>query len=235
MRENVIKFDRTNQPEFFKELRKRVNTYFKENGISKYANFNMKFKTGFMIVLYFVPLILLISGVISSFGTALIMWILMGFGMGGIGLSIMHDANHGSYSKIKIINTLLGKLILFIGGYSPNWRIQHNVLHHSFTNVDGYDEDIKAPVLRMAPNQKRKYMHRFQAFYATFFYGIMTMYWSTAKDFLDLYKYKKMDLLKSQGLTISKAMVELLTNKIVYFVVTLVLPIIMTPIPCMKL
>ena len=41
-----VKFNVADQPEFFKVLRKRVNGYFKENGISKYANFNMKFKTG---------------------------------------------------------------------------------------------------------------------------------------------------------------------------------------------
>jgi linoleoyl-CoA desaturase len=29
-----------------------------------------------------------------------------------------------------------------LGGSATNWKIQHNVLHHSFTNIDGYDEDI---------------------------------------------------------------------------------------------
>ena len=33
-----------------------------------------------------------------------IFWILMGLGMAGIGMSVMHDANHGSYSKKKSIN-----------------------------------------------------------------------------------------------------------------------------------
>ena len=40
----------------------------------------------------------------------------MGFGMAGIGMSVMHDANHGSYSKSKTVNLIMGYLIHFIGG-----------------------------------------------------------------------------------------------------------------------
>ena len=134
-----IKFNLQDRPEFIQELRKNVNDYFKNNNISKYANINMKLKTAFMVGLYFIPLGLLISGVVSSLWPVLLMWVLMGFGMSGIGLSVMHDAIHGSYSKNQKVNNALGFLIHFIGGYNYNWKIQHNVLHHSFTNVDGLD------------------------------------------------------------------------------------------------
>lgn len=230
MKATTIKFNRKDQTDFFKVLRKRVNTYFKEKGISKYADGRMKFKTAFMIALYFVPFFLMIFGVANTNTSVISMWILMGLGMGGIGLSVMHDANHGSYSKKKIVNTLLGKLILFIGGYSNNWKIQHNVLHHSYTNIDGFDDDINAPVLRMAPSQDRKSLHRFQAYYATFAYAIMTMYWSTVKDFTDLSKYYKRDLLKTQGLTLTSALTHIITNKVVYFAFTLVLPLMVVPV-----
>src|SRR3989344_6349423 len=96
-----VKFNVTDRPEFIKELRKKVNLYFKENNLSKYANVNMKVKTAFMILLYFSPLILMLTGLVSSFWWVMLMWVLMGFGMSGIGLSIMHDANHESYSKNK--------------------------------------------------------------------------------------------------------------------------------------
>ena len=66
---------------------------------------------------------------------------MMGIGMAGIGMSVMHDANHGAYSKIKI---LISSLVFhhFLGGSYINWKIQHNVLHHTYTNISSMDEDM---------------------------------------------------------------------------------------------
>ena len=80
----------------------------------------------------------------------------MGFGMSGIGLSVMHDANHGSYSSNQMVNRALGYVLNLIGGYHVNWKIQHNVLHHSFTNVHGFDEDIEKGVMRFSQNRNAK-------------------------------------------------------------------------------
>jgi fatty acid desaturase len=87
----------------------------------------------------------------------------MGFGMAGIGLAIMHDANHGAYSNNKKVNDAVGFTLTFVGGYRLNWIIQHNVLHHSFTNVEGFDEDIhQKGVMRFSPKQGRKGFFKFQ-------------------------------------------------------------------------
>lgn len=222
----VVNINMPDQPEFFKELRKRVNRYFKENNISKQANFNMKFKTAFMLCLYFVPLVLMLTGVVSALWPVMLMWTLMGFGMAGIGLSIMHDANHGSYSKNRKVNNTLGFLINFIGGYHVNWKIQHNVLHHSFTNVDGFDEDISNGLMRFSPDQKRKKFFKYQVFYAPILYGLMSMYWLISKDFEGAVRYNKKNLLSKQGLTLNKAVVQIIINKTWYLALTLALPII---------
>ena len=66
----------------------------------------------------------------------LIPWAFMGFGMAGIGLSVMHDGNHNAYSKNPLINKFSGFGLNLMGGYDLNWRIQHNLLHHTYTNVD---------------------------------------------------------------------------------------------------
>lgn len=226
-----IKFNIQDRPEFIQELRKNVNDYFKNNNISKYANINMKLKTAFMVALYFVPLGLMISGVVSSLWPVLAMWVLMGFGMSGIGLSVMHDAIHGAYSKNQKVNNTLGFLIHFIGGYNYNWKIQHNVLHHSFTNVHGLDQDINNPVMRFSPNQKNKKLYRFQAFYAPFLYSLMTIHWFTSKDFTDVVKYNKKNLLAGQGLTLRKALIQVVLIKLLYVGLILVLPLIMIALP----
>ncbi len=228
---SVVKFNRHDRPEFIKELRKRVYAYFQENNLSTHANLNMKFKTVFMVSLYFAPLILMLTGLVTGLWPVMLMWALMGVGMSGIGMSVMHDANHGSYSKNPTVNKALGYLINFVGGYHVNWKIQHNVLHHSFTNVDGFDEDIDTSVMRFSPNQELKKIYRFQAFYAPFFYGIMNLYWVTAKDFIQLVRYEKENLLAGQGLTFPKALTELILNKVGYLVVTLVLPLLLVDLP----
>ena len=227
----VIKFNMQNQPAFYKELRERVNKHFEENNLSKHANFNMKFKTVFMLCLYFAPFVLMITGVVSSLLPVMFMWVLMGFGMSGIGLSVIHDANHGSYSKNQNVNHALGYLIHFIGGYRENWKIQHNVLHHSFTNVDGFDDDIELEMIRLSPNQKRKRIQKFQVYYAPFFYGLMTINWLTGKDFMQLARYNKKNLLKRQGLTLKKGVTQVIFNKIWYFALMVALPMIVMVLP----
>lgn len=231
MKTNVVNFNRHDQPEFYKELRQRVNNYFKENNISRYANTNMKIKTVFMLCLYFVPLGLMITGAVNSLGWVLMLWILMGMGMSGIGLSVMHDANHGSYSRNKTVNRALGFLANFLGAYHINWKIQHNVLHHSFTNVEGFDEDIETPIMRFSPNQKRRSFYKFQIFYAPILYGLMTINWFLTKDFLQLSRFNKKNLLASQGLNMKKALWQVVFNKVWYLGLTLVLPMIMVDLP----
>lgn len=226
-----IKFDRSKNVEFYKTLQKRVRSYFKENNISRYGNAGMVVKTIFMISLYVVPFVLLLT-LISSVGLSFLMWALMGLGMAGIGLSIMHDANHGAYSKNKNVNKFLGGLIGMAGGSDAMWRIQHNVLHHTYTNVTGMDEDIDpGKVMRFSPHEKRLKHHKYQHIYAWFLYGLMTLMWITVKDFKQIKKFKGMGLTQTQTNSVNKLLFRIILNKVVYYGIVLVLPLIFVPIP----
>ncbi len=229
---SLPQFNTQDSPEFYKTLRKRVNQYFKENNISKYGNSAMKIKTVVLIAMYFVPLMMFYFGLVSNIWIIAGLWLVMGFGMAGVGMGIMHDANHGAYSKNKTVNKYLGKLLALAGGSDVNWKIQHNVLHHSFTNVHEIDEDIDTGgIMRFSPNQPRKKIHRFQSIYAWFFYGLLTLNWSLVKDFFQLSEYNKKQLLKTQNISYAKALLEIIFTKAFYFTLTLVLPMILLPIP----
>ena len=53
-----------------------------------------------------------------------------------------------------------------LGGSSYVWRRKHDVLHHTWPNVAGVDDDIDAGFLaRLAPAQPRHAFHRFQKLY----------------------------------------------------------------------
>jgi linoleoyl-CoA desaturase len=232
MNKSAVNFNQNQLPEFYKTLRQRVNAHFKERGIPTTANANMKFKTLFMIALYSAPLFLMLSGLITSLWVMLLMWVIMGFGMSGIGLSIMHDANHGSYSTNKHVNNALGFILNYIGGYHHNWKIQHNVLHHTYTNIDGYDDDIdKEGIVRFSPTQEHKWFYRYQLFYVPFLYSIMTLYWLVFKDIQQTVRYGRLDLLSTQGLTPIKAFSQIIIYKLVYVAFTLVLPIYIMDFP----
>ena len=103
-----IKFDKNYSTEFIVSLRREVHKYFEDNNISRFGSLNMFFKTFVMLSLFFTPYFLIISGKFS-FGFELwFLWIIMGVGLAGIGLSIMHDGNHGAYSKYNNINKIMG-------------------------------------------------------------------------------------------------------------------------------
>ena len=225
-----FKFSTHLDNDFRKILRKRISDYFKSNNISKNANTGMVLKTITMICLYFIPYFMMMFGLIENMWIILTMWIIMAFGMSGIGLSIMHDANHGSYSKNKRVNQWLSYLINFIGGNKENWRIQHNVLHHTFTNIEGVDEDLDGPFfLRFSPHKKRYWIHKGQHIYAWFFYGLMTISWSTTKEFIQLVRFKKLGLTQTQR-KYRKMLAELIIWKLIYFTYILVLPMIILPV-----
>lgn len=219
--------------EFSATLKKRVSAYFKENNISKYANADMKIKTVFMLTLYFLPYILMITGVITNIWGIAACWTLIGFGMAGIGMAIIHDANHGAYSKNKRVNYLLGRVVNLVGAYAPTWKIQHNVLHHTYTNIQHFDEDVDPPVpiIRFTPHDKYKPIHRFQFLYAWFFYSLMTLSWVTIKDWQQLFRYKKMGLTRNENEKFSSLILELLGSKLFYYGYILVLPLIFLDIP----
>lgn len=226
---SAVRYSKDRNSEFYKELKKRVNSYFKSNNISKYGNVNMVLKTIFMVSLYFVPLLLIVTFVTNAW-LAILLWIVAGFGMAGIGLSIMHDANHGAYSKYNFVNKAMGFLINFVGGNGLNWRIQHNVLHHTYPNVDGVDEDIDVDgLMRFSPNQKREKFHKYQHLYAWFLYGLLTINWFFIKDYKQLTRYKNMGLLETQNITYASALWTIILTKILYAFLFIVLPLWFAP------
>src|SRR5208283_5386758 len=71
------------------------------------------------------------------------------------------------------------------------WYWKHNVAHHTYTNINGADDDIEpGPMLRFTPHQPRYWMHRFQVLYVWALYGLMPIKWQFFDDFRDLVKGK---------------------------------------------
>jgi linoleoyl-CoA desaturase len=171
----VISFSRDKDWEFKKTLKARVDDYFNKHNLSKNGNAQMVLKTIILLGLYFFLYGLIISGNFNVW-IMLLMSAGMGFMASGVGMSVMHDANHGSYSKKSWMNNLIGTTLNLIGGDSYNWKIKHNKLHHVYTNIYNRDEDIASrALLRFSFSAPLKRYHRFQYLYAYPFYALMSL------------------------------------------------------------
>lgn len=224
-----ISFDRTANADFIKTVQKRVRKHFKTTGVSRFGNTEMVIKSVILISVYLAPYFLMLTHTVTNSWGVIGLWCVMGVGMAGVGFSVMHDACHGSYSKHDWINKIVGDIIILVGGNAVNWKTQHNVLHHTYTNVMGVDEDIDTSVLRLSPHQDWKKMHKNQHVYAWFLYGLMTLMWSTTKDFKQISRYNKVGLLKQQNVSYAKEMTKLILSKIVYYALFLVVPLMFFP------
>jgi linoleoyl-CoA desaturase len=188
---NYPRFVPSNRSAFFPTLQKKVNGYFKDNRISRHANGAMVTKSVILISFFVVPLLAINLFALHS-AVVIVLYGIMGFALAGIGMSVMHDANHGAYSSIQKVNRWMGYSLNLIGGMVFNWKLQHNVLHHTYTNIHGMDDDIADKlVLRFSPHSTPKKMHRFQFIYVFFFYAILTLYWTVAKDIVQYIQYRK--------------------------------------------
>lgn len=231
MQQRSPKFSRA-KLEFSSTLNKRVNSYFSANGISRHGNSEMVLKTIFMYVLYLLPYGLIISGVIQSPLLLILMVVIMSLGLGGIGLSVMHDANHGAYSSRNWVNTLLGYSLNLVGANAFGWKMQHNVLHHTYTNVHEEDEDISPRgIIRMSPHSEWKSIHKFQYIYAWFLYGLMTIVWMVFKDFIRLAKYQKNGMAKKHKANIVQEWIIMIITKLIYIGYIFIIPVTFTALP----
>ena len=207
-----------------------MSAYFKANNISRHANKSMVAKTVVMLTIYFVPLIMVGIGVVTTPWLLFSLYVMSGIGMAGVGMGIMHDAIHGSYSKNQKVNRYLGYTMNLIGGNASVWKIQHNILHHTYTNIEGADDDINAPFfLRFSPHAKKNRMHRYQYLYVWFFYGLSTVSWITTKDFIRLERYRKLGFFNQKN-SYRNALLKIVGCKLVYFSFALIIPLLMVPL-----
>src|SRR6185295_10198334 len=131
-----VKFINKDKAQFANALRKNVNAYFANKGISQKGDWEMLLKAAIMISLYLGPFMLILFLPMNDW-FIFPLSVIMGIGMAGLGMSVMHDAAHGSFSNIGWLNSFFSTSMYCIGGNSFNWKVQHNMLHHTYTNIEG--------------------------------------------------------------------------------------------------
>ena len=224
-----IKFISTDakQKQFALAVRKNVNNYFRDNGISIKGNLRLTIQTVIMLSLYIIPFVFIFIIPMNAW-VAMVLVTVMGAGMAGIGMCVMHDAVHGSYSNKEWINKMLGGTLYLLGSNVFNWKIQHNYLHHAYTNIEGYDQDIasRGPI-RLSQYAPLKKIHRYQYVHAFFFYGLMTIS-KLVKDFTQLLEYNKEGISRQYHINPVSEYIRMVFVKIIYLFIFIGLPVLFT-------
>ena len=224
-----VTFSERDGEAFAADLKERVGAYFASRHLSQKANAGMVLKTVIMWSTVFVPYVLILAGGLPPLAM-LALCIVMGIGMAGVGFSVAHDALHGAYSANPRVNAALGLSFDMLGANGYMWRLTHNVIHHTYTNIHGIDEDLEiSPILRLSPHSKRLGIHRWQHLYAPLAYSLATLNWVFVKDFdqflrRDLGPYQNKRHPASQVAT-------LVVMKLAYYLWTIALPLLVLDIP----
>ena len=172
------------------ELKKRVQAYFDDRGIVSTGTSSLFTKAISMVVALIAIYIHLLVWT-PVWYVAILECIVLGGLIAGIGFNVMHDGSHGSFSTKKYINRIAASSISLLGANHFMWNMKHNMIHHSFTNIAGVDDDIEIGVLmRMAPAQKRLRMHKFQHFYFWFLYMLLYVFWIFFTDYKKYFSKK---------------------------------------------
>ena len=156
---------------------------------------------------------------------------LLGLVLGAVltGFCVQHDANHGAYFRSRRLNHLLGWTADALLGFSSYaWRVKHNVAHHTYTNVDGYDDNIdQTPFARLLPSQPRRPWYRLQHVYVWPLYSLMLLRWQIGADLAALVRGR----IATSALRMPRGwdLVGLLAGKAIFVSWAIVVPLLVYP------
>lgn len=176
--------------DFHNTLKARVSQYFDQNERRMTGSFSLYFKAALLCLGYIFLYIHLVFFT-PSLWLAIPECILFGLLTAAIGFNIMHDGAHGSFSKNRTLNKMAAFSLNFLGASAIMWNMKHNIIHHTYTNIDGVDDDIEIkPWMRFAPSQKKMKLHPFQHYYFWFLYTLLHLLWIFFSDYQKYFSRK---------------------------------------------
>src|SRR5215831_11623607 len=176
-----VKYARSSS--FYEQLCCRVDAYFQSTGLSPRGQPRIYLKTAILFGWLTLSYLMLVFFA-KTVWTAVPLAISLALAAAGIGFNVQHDGGHGAYSDLNFINRVAAFSIDLLGGSSYVWNWKHNIIHHTYPNIAGADDDIEIqPFARMSPHQRRRRVHRLQFLYIWFLYGLLALKWHLIDDF----------------------------------------------------
>lgn len=156
----------------------------------------------------------------------ILFFILFGFSSLLFAFNFSHDFSHNTIFKSKKNNNLCFTFTYtIVGAHAEAWKQRHIQSHHYAPNVEDYDSDLQITnLIRVIPNSKHFWFHRFQHIYAPFAYMTYSLFWIFIKDFVIL--FSKDEYTNKKGI---KYHLSFWTQKAVYINYILILPLLFVP------
>jgi linoleoyl-CoA desaturase len=168
---------------FQKTLNERVDAYLRDNNISGRDVPAMYFKTVISLAWWLAVYLLLLLGHFPPL-VNVILCLVLAMAIASIGFNVMHDANHGGYSNYPLVNRLISLSAEMIGMSGFRWRTKHNIWHHTYPNIAGFDDDIETfGLMRLSPRLPWKAQYQAQVWYFPLVYS-MTAFDFFLRDFM---------------------------------------------------
>jgi linoleoyl-CoA desaturase len=164
----------TQQRGFRKTLNERVDAYLRDNGIPARDVPAMYLKTAVALTWWLGAYLLLLLGHFPPL-INVVLCVVWAMAIASVGFNVMHDANHGGYSDNPRVNKLISLSAELLGMSGFRWRTKHNVWHHTYTNIAGYDDDVEAfGFMRLTPREPWKPLYKAQAWYFPLVYSFIS-------------------------------------------------------------
>lgn len=109
-----------------------------------------------------------------------------GFSVLLFAFNFAHDFSHDTVFKTSCFNELgFVGIYTLNGAHAEAWKKRHIESHHFAPNVEHYDTDLQiSKLIRVIPNAKYLWFHRYQHIYAPIAYCTYSFYWVFIKDFV---------------------------------------------------
>jgi linoleoyl-CoA desaturase len=217
----------TQHRDFQKTLNRRVNAYLHDNNIPGRDVPAMYAKTAFALAWWLGTYLLLLLGHFSPL-VDVALCLVWALAIASIGFNVMHDANHGGYSNNPLVNKLVGLSAEMLGMSGFRWRTKHNIWHHTYTNIAGFDDDVETfGLMRLTPREPWKPLYRAQVWYFPVVYSLIGFDF-ILRDFMmiffgksdDNHVYPKMSVVDK---------VTFWAGKLFFFLIMFALPLLVFP------
>src|SRR6185503_19158243 len=224
-----MKFKSKNNSDFFTGLIKKVDDHIAAKGGNRYGDAAIYMKSLFLVSLYCGCYVLLLSRQLNMTLSALVVFI-MGLTAVMVVFNIVHDASHNVLFKNPKLNRAAAYLGDLMGMNSYIWNIRHNIQHHTFTNVSGGDVLLdNIPFIRVCPQQKKFFIHKFQVGYVPVLYMFYSVFWFF---FIDINMFRQKNMGNYKNLTHSRQeWLKLFLFKSFYFFYMIIFPVFIVNIP----
>ncbi len=218
----------TSGGEVFREIQRDVEAVLSRKGIRTRALVQLHLKT---VIALSLPVLAWIVLIAASPGLVLGLACLVVLALGAmlVAFCVQHDANHGASFGSRRVNRIFGfSADALLGFSSYAWRVKHNVAHHTYTNVDAYDDDIsQVPFARLLPAQSSRWWYRLQHFYIWPMYSLMVLRMQAFGDLAALFRGRigRSKLRMPRGWDL----VGIVGGKLVYVSWAIVIPLLVYP------